>query len=117
MTNIGAQLKLPKEDIEGIKLAAMGGSSKRDYLAFDCAMKDKGEVRYTKHNLNDSLLVTVYRLHTGGYSVLKKENDKMDFQIVHHYIDMNDLTIKRLPVSRRIFLYLKGVSSGKFFPC
>lgn len=82
VTNIGAQLKLPKEDIEGIKLSAMGGSSKRDYLAFDCAMKDKGEVR----------------LHTGGYSVLKKENDKMDFQIVHHYIDMNELTLKRLPV-------------------
>jgi len=82
VSNIGAQLKLPKEDIEGIKLAAMGGSSKRDYLSFDCAMKDKGEVR----------------LHTGGYSVLKKENDKMDFQIVHHYIDMNELTLKRLPV-------------------
>jgi hypothetical protein len=46
VTNIGAQLRLPKEDIEGIKLSAMGGSSKRDYLAFDCAMKDKGEVRY-----------------------------------------------------------------------
>ena len=45
VTNIGAQLKLPKEDIEGIKLSAMGGSSRRDYLAFDCAMKDKGEVR------------------------------------------------------------------------
>ena len=54
VTNIGVQLKLPKEDIEGIKLSAMGGSSKRDYLAFDCAMKDKREVR----------------LHTGGYSVL-----------------------------------------------
>ena len=25
-------MKLPKEDVEGIKLAAMGGSSKRDYL-------------------------------------------------------------------------------------
>ena len=57
MANIGAQLKLPKEDIEGIKLAAMGGSSKRDYLAFDCAMKDKGEVRYTTFNLTDFLLV------------------------------------------------------------
>ena len=45
VSNIGAQLKLPKEDIEGIKLSAMGGSSKRDYLAFDCAMKEKGAVR------------------------------------------------------------------------
>ena len=45
VTNLGAQLKLPKEDIEGIKLSAMGGSSKRDYLAFDCAIKDKGAVR------------------------------------------------------------------------
>ena len=43
--NIGAQLRLPKDDIEGIKLAAMGGSSRRDYLSFDCAMKDKGQVR------------------------------------------------------------------------
>ena len=50
VTNIGAQLKLPKEDIEGIKLSAMGGSSKRDYLAFDCAMKDKGEVRLVRFN-------------------------------------------------------------------
>ena len=45
VTNMGAQLKLPKEDVEGIKLAAMGGCTKRDYLAFDCAIKDKGEVR------------------------------------------------------------------------
>ena len=45
VTNVWAQLKLPKEDIEGIKLAGMGGSSKRDYLSFDCAMKEKGEVR------------------------------------------------------------------------
>ena len=43
--NIGAQLRLPKEDIEGIKLSAMGGSSRRDYLSFDCAMKDRGQVR------------------------------------------------------------------------
>ena len=49
MNNIGAQLRLPKDDVEGIKLAAMGGSSKRDYLAFDCAMKDKGEVRYSSN--------------------------------------------------------------------
>ena len=45
VTNIGAQLKLPKEDVEGIKLSAMVGSSKRDYLAFNCAMKERGEVR------------------------------------------------------------------------
>ena len=77
----------------------MGGSSKRDYLSFDCAMKDKGQVRYAVlfHNLEYELLL--HRLHTGGYSVLKKENEKMDFQIVHHYIDMNELTLKRLPVS------------------
>ena len=54
VTNIGVQLKLPKEDIEGIKLSAMGGSSKRDYLAFDCAIKDQRKVR----------------LHMGGYSIL-----------------------------------------------
>merc|ERR1712115_57069 len=54
VTNIGAQLKLPKEDVEGIKLAAMGGSSQKDY-------------------------------------------DKYDFQIVHHFIDLNELTLKKIP--------------------
>ena len=68
VNNVGAQLRLPKEDIEGLKLCATGGKrytatimmtmyitcfSKRDYLAFDCAMKEEGQVR----------------LHTGGYSV------------------------------------------------
>ena len=43
MENIGSQLKLPKDDIEGIKLAASGSSSKRDYLSFECAMKDEGQ--------------------------------------------------------------------------
>jgi len=81
VTNVGAQLKLPKDDIEGIKLAGMGGSSKRDYLSFDCAMKEKGEVR----------------LHTGGYSVMKKDSEKFDFQIVHHFIDLNELTLKKIP--------------------
>ena len=65
MNNIGVQLRLPKEDVEGIKLAAMGGSSKRDYLSFDCAMKEKGQVRlklklYFHFNVNivaDSTLV------------------------------------------------------------
>ena len=51
MNNIGVQLRLPKEDVEGIKLAAMGGSSKRDYLSFDCAMKEKGEVRLKEKNI------------------------------------------------------------------
>ena len=49
-------MKLPKEDIEGIKLSAMGGSSKRDYLTFDCAIKDKGAVRYKYKNIKDTFL-------------------------------------------------------------
>ena len=48
VSNIGVQLRLPKEDVEGIKLAALGGCSKRDYLSFDCAMKEKGQVRLNK---------------------------------------------------------------------
>jgi len=43
--NIGKQLKLPDDDILGIKLSARGGKSRRDYLAFECAMKDEGKGR------------------------------------------------------------------------
>ena len=39
-----------------------------------------------------------YRLHTGGYSVMKKDDDRYDFQIVHHFIDLNELTLKKIPV-------------------
>ena len=46
-------------------------------------------------------LIFLYRLHTGGYSVIKRENEKYDFQIVHHYIDLTQLTLRRLPVSLR----------------
>jgi len=81
VNNVGAQLKLPKEDIEGLKLCATGGRSKRDYLAFDCAMKEEGQVR----------------LHTGGYSVSRKEGELLDFQILHHSIDMAHVTLKQLP--------------------
>ena len=101
VTNMGAQLKLPKEDVEGIKLAAMGGCTKRDYLAFDCAIKDKGEVRWSLKALlqNFNFYSWFFRLHTGGYSVVKKDEDTYDFQIVHHFIDLNELTLKKLPVS------------------
>jgi len=78
--NVGKQLKLPEEDIEGIKLSAMGGNRKRDYLAFECAMRDGGSVR----------------LHTGGYQVVR-QGDKIDFQIVLNYMDMSDITLKTLP--------------------
>jgi len=81
VNNVGAQLRLPKEDIEGLKLCATGGKSKRDYLAFDCAMKEEGQVR----------------LHTGGYSVSRKEGELLDFQILHHSIDMAHVTLKQLP--------------------
>lgn len=81
VSNVGAQLRLPKEDIEGLKLCGTGGRSKRDYLAFECAMKEEGQVR----------------LHTGGYSVCRKEGDLLDFQILHHSIDMAHVTLKQLP--------------------
>ena len=38
--------------------------------------------------------------------MLKKEDDKIDFQIVHHYIDMNELTLKKLPVSNSFDIFL-----------
>eukprot|EP00092_Neocalanus_flemingeri_P050166 GFUD01057876.1.p1 GENE.GFUD01057876.1~~GFUD01057876.1.p1 ORF type:complete len:264 (-),score=61.67 GFUD01057876.1:70-861(-) len=78
--NIGKQLKLHAENVEGIKLSALGDSRKRDYLAFECAMKDKGKVR----------------LHTGGYQVIK-QSEKIDFQIVLNYMDMSDIILKKLP--------------------
>eukprot|EP00092_Neocalanus_flemingeri_P057632 GFUD01068547.1.p1 GENE.GFUD01068547.1~~GFUD01068547.1.p1 ORF type:complete len:296 (-),score=79.21 GFUD01068547.1:44-865(-) len=78
--NIGKQLKLPDENVEGIKLSALGESRKRDYLAFNCAMKDKGKVR----------------LHTGGYQVIK-QGEKIDIQIVLNYMDMSDIILKKLP--------------------
>jgi len=41
--NIGDILELPEKDIRGIKLSASGEESKRDYLAFECAMEDAGK--------------------------------------------------------------------------
>ena len=40
--NIGETLKLPPQNITGIKLAAGGKGAKKDTLAFECAMKDDG---------------------------------------------------------------------------
>lgn len=82
--NIGKILKLPEENINGIKLAAGGKGAKRDTLAFECAMKDNGTVR----------------LHTGGYQVEKHttdQGDRIDFQIALHYLDMKDITFNKLP--------------------
>jgi len=83
--NIGSQLKLPKDDIEGIKLAASGSSSKRDYLSFECAMKDEGQVR----------------LHIGGYHMRKQKTDTgeilVDFEIALNYTDISDITFKNFP--------------------
>ena len=30
---------------------------------------------------------------------MKKDDDRYDFQIVHHFIDLNELTLKKIPVS------------------
>ena len=30
---------------------------------------------------------------------MKKDSEKFDFQIVHHFIDLNELTLKKIPVS------------------
>ena len=29
---------------------------------------------------------------------MKKDDDRYDFQIVHHFIDLNELTLKKIPV-------------------
>ena len=29
---------------------------------------------------------------------MKKDDDRFDFQIVHHFIDLNELTLKKIPV-------------------
>jgi len=82
--NIGKIMKLPEDNINGIKLAAGGKGAKRDTLAFECAMKDNGSVR----------------LHTGGYQVEKHttdQGDRIDFQIALHYLDMKDITFNKLP--------------------
>merc|ERR1712013_668005 len=87
--NIGKILKLPEENINGIKLAAGGKGAKRDTLAFECAMKDNGTVR----------------LHTGGYQVEKHttdQGDRIDFQIALHYLDMKDITFNKLPLLSRV---------------
>eukprot|EP00092_Neocalanus_flemingeri_P033007 GFUD01035899.1.p1 GENE.GFUD01035899.1~~GFUD01035899.1.p1 ORF type:complete len:255 (-),score=50.50 GFUD01035899.1:75-839(-) len=78
--NIGKQLKLHAENVEGIKLSAVSDSGKMDYLDFECDMKDKGTVR----------------LYTGGYQVIK-QSEKIDFQIVLNYMDMSDIILKKLP--------------------
>ena len=35
---------------------------------------------------------------------MKRESEKYDFQIVHHYIDLTELTLNKLPVSSLMFL-------------
>ena len=37
--------------------------------------------------------------------MVKRENEKYDFQIVHHYIDLTELTLNKLPVSSLVFLF------------
>ena len=53
-------------------------------------------------SFNIQLDISIVRLHTGGYSVVKKDEDTYDFQIVHHFIDLNELTLKKLPVSQHV---------------
>ena len=44
---------------------------------------------------------------------MKKDDDRYDFQIVHHFIDLNELTLKRIPVgsSRK---YSQSINSYHF---
>ena len=53
-------------------------------------------------SFNIQIDIQIARLHTGGYSVVKKDEDTYDFQIVHHFIDLNELTLKKLPVSKHV---------------
>ena len=34
--------------------------------------------------------------------MVKKEDDRFDFQIVHDLIDLNELTLKKIPVSTHL---------------
>ena len=34
--------------------------------------------------------------------MVRRESEKYDFQIVHHYIDLTELTLNKLPVSSLI---------------
>ena len=36
--------------------------------------------------------------------MVKRESEKYDFQIVHHYIDLTELTLNKLPVSSLLIL-------------
>jgi len=90
--NIGKTLKLPEDNINGIKLAASGKAARRDTLAFECAMRDQGKGKGKGKGK--------VRLHTGGYQVSKQiteEGEKIDFQIALHYLDMSDITFNTLP--------------------
>merc|ERR1712142_1114207 len=90
--NIGKTLKLPEDNINGIKLAASGKAARRDTLAFECAMRDQGKGKGKGKGK--------VRLHTGGYQVSKQiteEGEKFDFKIALHYLDMSDITFNTLP--------------------
>ena len=69
-------------------------------------MKEKGQVRLECKIIFNPQEMFHCRLHTGGYSVVKRENEKYDFQIVHHYIDLTELTLNKLPVSSQIIIFL-----------
>ena len=37
---------------------------------------------------------------------MKKDDDRYDFQIVHHFIDLNELTLKKIPVGLLLKLFI-----------
>ena len=44
---------------------------------------------------------------------MKKDDDRYDFQIVHHFIDLNELTLKKIPVGS-LRMYSQSINSYHF---
>ena len=42
---------------------------------------------------------------------MKKDDDRYDFQIVHHFIDLNELTLKKIPVGS-LRMYSQSINSS-----
>ena len=100
--NIGAHLKLPEKRITLIKNAAYTKGSTNRAMEFKCAMNMETEgggfVRYQYHIKHNQILSSnVIRLHTGSYSVSKNEKT-FNFDIALAYMEMSNVTFRRMPV-------------------
>ena len=46
---------------------------------------------------------------------MKKDDDRYDFQIVHHFIDLNELTLKKIPVGLLKVIVIVFINIQKSF--